>query len=49
MPKDTDDPVLGRLQWDANLDWWTGSAEVAPGQPVDVQVIYAWSEPGPRR
>jgi hypothetical protein len=40
MPADTDDPVLGHIRWDANLDWWTGSVEVVPGHPVDVQVSY---------
>jgi hypothetical protein len=40
MPADVDDPVLGHLRWDANLDWWTGTAEVAQGRPADIQVSY---------
>jgi hypothetical protein len=40
MPKDVDEPVLVHLRWNADLDWWTGTAEVTLGHPVDVQISY---------
>src|SRR5690349_105849 len=33
-----DDPLLGRLDWDAKLDWWVGSVEYAPGHRIEVFV-----------
>jgi hypothetical protein len=34
MPESLDDPVLGRLEWDDKLDWWTGEVELAAGLRV---------------
>jgi hypothetical protein len=34
MPEQIDDPVLGRLTWDADFSWWTGQVEFRPGQKV---------------
>jgi hypothetical protein len=34
MPDRIDDPVLGRLTWDADFAWWTGEVEFRPGQKI---------------
>src|SRR5262245_17646539 len=30
--------LLSTLSWDADLGWWSGRAEVAPGYAIDVHV-----------
>jgi uncharacterized protein (TIGR03067 family) len=39
--KPIDDPVLGRLTWDDDYDWWEAQVELSPGPAIDVHV-----EPG---
>ena len=29
---------FGSLAWNADLDWWSGAAEIAPGQRIDIHV-----------
>jgi hypothetical protein len=33
-----EDPVLGELVWEEDLQWWHGEVEWAPGHPVGVAV-----------
>jgi uncharacterized protein (TIGR03067 family) len=36
--KPVEDPVLGRLTWDDNYDWWEAQVELKPGLAVEVHV-----------
>ncbi len=40
MPKELDDPLLGRLEWDDALDWWAGVLDLEPGQRVEVFIDF---------
>jgi hypothetical protein len=40
MPESVDDPVLGRLEWEAELDWWVGAIDLFPGLPIDLFVVH---------
>jgi hypothetical protein len=33
-----EDPVLGRLTWDDNFDWWEAQIELKPGLTIDAHV-----------
>jgi hypothetical protein len=47
MPERIDDPVLGRLTWDADFAWWAGEVEFRPGQRIGL-VAGADSQSGDR-
>jgi len=32
------DDAFGSLAWNSRLDWWSGTAEVAPGHRIDLHV-----------
>jgi hypothetical protein len=36
IPPVLDDPLLGHLEWDQKLEWWTGSVEFTPGHAAAV-------------
>jgi hypothetical protein len=40
------DEALGKLTWNAELDWWEGKAEVAPGHPIRFSITLEEDEEG---
>jgi hypothetical protein len=38
MAQSFEDPVLGRLDWDDQLDWWAGQVELFPNHRVELFV-----------
>jgi hypothetical protein len=46
VPESLEDTVLGRLEWDGKLDWWTGEVELTPGQRFALFVSFEEEDDG---
>lgn len=46
-PESVDDPILGHLDWDEDLEWWVGTIDYAPDHQVDVFINHDFEDGQP--